>query len=92
MCPVNQELSMNQEIFKLNLGVEETSLYLLCCSMADNGEEISYKNISAVWNGSHESLSHCIDTLESLNIVSIHRSLKKEDEVYRLMPVETWKI
>jgi len=91
MEPTNREFPMNQEIFKLNLGVEETSLYLLCCGMADSGKEISYKNIFSVWNSSHDSLSRCIETLEALNIISVHRSLKKEDEVYKLMPVEAWK-
>ncbi|MFO7560508.1 MAG: hypothetical protein R6X10_16885 [Desulfobacterales bacterium] len=82
---------MNQKIFELNLGVEETSLYLLCCSIADNGSEISRKDISSVWNGSEESLSRCIETLERLSVISVQNALKKEDEIYRLMPVETWK-
>ncbi len=86
-----QTLSMNQKIFKLNLDVEEISLYLLCCSITDNGKEISRKDISSVWNGSEESLSRCMDTLERLNVISVQNALKKEDEIYRLMPVETWE-
>jgi len=91
MGPNHQALSMNQEIFKLNLGVEETSLYLLCCSIEDTGKEISHNDISSVWNGSQDSLSQCIETLVALNVVSVQGSLKKDDEIYRLMPVETWK-
>lgn len=83
--------AMNQAIFKMKLGVEATSLYLLCCGIADTGERLVYKDILAVWNGSQESLQNSLGVLAELNILTIHSAPEKEEETYTLNPAEQWK-
>jgi len=83
---------MNQEIFRLNLEVEEVSLYLLCCGLADTGKSISFSDMLSVWNGDQKSMEKSIGTLEKLNILSAQGAEKKENTVYSLTPLEQWKI
>ncbi len=83
---------MNQEIFKLNLEVEDVSLYLLCYGLANTGNSISFSDILSVWNGDRKSMEKSIGTLEALNILSVHEAEKKENTVYYLNPLEKWKI
>ncbi|RJP83349.1 MAG: hypothetical protein C4522_01050 [Desulfobacteraceae bacterium] len=84
--------SMNQAIFHLNLEVEDTSLYLLCCSLADAGETISFRDLLSVWNGDRKSLEKSIRVLENSRILAVHGTAEKGDETYTLLPVEKWKI
>lgn len=84
--------SMNQAIFHLNLEVEDTSLYLLCCGLADTGAAISFRDLLSVWNGDRKSLEKSIGILEDLRILAVHGTSEKGDEVYTLLPVEKWKI
>lgn len=83
---------MNQEIFRLNLEVEAVSLYLLCCGIADTGKSISFSDLLSVWNGDRESMEKSIGTLESLNILSVQSTAKKENAIYSINPLEKWKI
>jgi len=83
---------MNQAIFHLNLEVEDTSLYLLCCSLADAGETISFRDLLSVWNGDRKSLEKSIRVLENSRILAVHGTAEKGDETYTLLPVEKWKI
>ena len=84
--------SINQIIFKLNLGVDATSLYLLCCGIADTGEVISYPDILSKWNGDTDSLKKSLETLEQLQIILGHGAPAIDNETYELLPVEKWKI
>jgi hypothetical protein len=87
-----EDYIMNQEIFKLNLEVEEVSLYLLCCGLADTGKSISFSDLLSVWNGDRKSMEKSIGTLEGLNILSVHGAEKKENTIYSINPLEKWKM
>lgn len=83
--------SMNQAIFNLKLEVEATSLYLLCCGLADTGQTVFFKDLVSVWNGDIESLEKSIATLEKLQILAVHQTSAKDNESYTLLPAEKWK-
>ncbi len=83
---------MNQEIFRLNLEVEEVSLYLLCCGIADTGKSIFFSDLLSVWNGDRKSMEKSIETLEILNILSVQGTAEKENTIYSINPLEKWKI
>ena len=87
-----EDYMMNQEIFRLNLEVEAVSLYLLCCGVADTGKSISFSDLLSVWNGDRKSMEKSIGTLESLNILSVQGTAKKENTIYSINPLEKWKI
>lgn len=84
--------SMSQKIFQLNLSVETTSIYLLCCSLADHEEPISTKNIQEIWNGSHQALITGLDALEKRNILQKIISDRERNCVYKLMDDSNWKL
>jgi hypothetical protein len=91
MEPSSTFSAMNREIFNLNLEVEATSLYLLCCGIADTGEPIAFRDLLAVWNESRDSLEKNIDLLEKLQILAVHKASERENETYTLLPAEKWK-
>ena len=83
---------MSQKIFQLSLPVETTSVYLLCCSLADNETTISTKNIQAIWNGSHEALVMGLETLEKRNVLLKIISDQEGNNVYKLVEDRKWKL
>lgn len=91
MEPNSTSSSMSREIFNLNLEVEATSLYLLCCGIADTKVPIVFRDLLAVWNGDRDSLEKNIRLLEKLQIIAVHKGREPENEAYTLLPVEKWK-
>ena len=82
---------MNREIFNLNLEVETTSLYLLCCGIADTKAPVVFEDLLAVWNGDRESLEKNIRLLAKRQIIAVHKAPESESEAYTPLPVEEWK-
>ena len=83
---------MSQKIFQLNLSVETTSIYLLCCSLADHEQSTSTKNIQEIWNGSHQALISGLNALEKRNILQKIISDRERNYVYKLMDDSNWKL
>lgn len=87
----NQPPAMNQKIFNLGLSVETVSVYLICCSLSDNGTAISTKNLSSMWNGTESSLIEGLKDLEERNILRRIIFDREENIVYQLSDVKNWK-
>jgi len=83
--------SMSQKIFQLSLSVETTSLYILCCGLADNQSTISIKNIKKVWNGSDAGLAEGLEALEKRNILHKVLSDQKGNCIYQLVDSKKWR-
>ena len=87
----NKNPAMHQKIFELSLSVEAISVYILCCSLKDSDTSISTKKLLAIWNGSEEKLVRALYNLEARNILQLIISDQKENNVYLLTDVNTWK-
>jgi len=83
--------SMSQKIFRLGLSVETTSLYILCCGLADSRRTISVKNIKKIWNGGDEALTAGLDELENRNILQKVLSDQKGNCIYQLVESKEWR-
>ena len=83
--------SMDQRIFSLGLTVEETSLYLLCCGLADAGKPITEDHLAEVWNSDQKMLRQGLETLEKRHIIIRIGSDQQENFLYRLAESKTWK-
>ena len=82
---------MSQKIFQLRLPVESTSLYILCCSLADNQKTISLKNIQKIWNSGDQALTEGLGDLEEKNILRKIISDRKGNCIYQLVDSKNWK-
>ena len=83
--------SMRQKIFSMNLNVETVSLYLLCCAVADTGQEITLSVIQEKWNGDQAALERALERLGKENILRLVPSKAGNDPVYRLVDEENWR-
>ena len=83
--------SMNQKIFSMDLDVETVSLYLLCCALADTGQEITLSMLREKWNGDQSSLEMELERLEKKNIIRLVASEAGSDRVYRLVHEKYWQ-
>ena len=88
---MNQPNHMSQKIFQLNLSIETTSIYILCCALADNQKPVSVKNIQEIWNGSHQALVTGLENLEKRNVLVKIISDRKKNAVYKLADDIKWK-
>ena len=84
--------SMSQKIFQLNLPVETTSIYLLCCGLTDNQKPISIKNIQDIWNGSYQALVTGLENLEKRNILVKIISDQERNTIYKLADDCKWQL
>ena len=84
--------SMNQLIFKIGLSVENISLYLLCCGLADADTAITARNLQEIWNDTPESLTEGLRLLERKNILRRAPADRQGRSDYQLTGVEHWKI
>jgi Fic family protein len=83
---------MSRKIFSLKLSTETVSLYLLCCGLADAGQELTRKTIAEVWNGTDEQLTKSLSELEKRNIlVRVVSGGDEQAEIYRVTEDSRWK-
>ena len=82
---------MSQKIFQWGLSVETTSLYILCCGLADNQSTISTKNIRNIWNGRDEALNQGLGELEKKNILRKVLSDRQGNCIYQLVASDKWQ-
>ena len=88
----NQPPAMNQKIFDSGLSVETISVYLICCSLTDNGTIISTKTLSRMWNSTRASLQEGLRRLEEGNIIRRIISDSDGNNVYRLSDAKDWNL
>ncbi|MBW1698712.1 MAG: hypothetical protein JRK26_18155 [Deltaproteobacteria bacterium] len=81
---------MNQEIFNIGLSTEAISVYLLCCSLEDEGKAVSMENLMDIWNSTKQALIQSLDDLEQRNILRKTISDMADNIVYQLTDVHTW--
>ncbi|MBW2100337.1 MAG: hypothetical protein JRG68_06175 [Deltaproteobacteria bacterium] len=91
MNPPNRPTSMDQKIFTIGLDLETSSVYLLCCGLADSGKTISTKNLLEIWNGTEKVLYDGLETLEKRNIIQKIISDRDVNAAYKLTDVKKWK-
>ncbi len=84
--------NMDQKIFKLDFSVETVSIYLSCCGLSDINETVTAKKLSAVWNGTPESMKKSLDELENKNIVVKILSDNEENHAYKINKAEEWNV
>lgn len=82
--------TMDQRIFSMGLSVEGTSLYLLCCGLADQGATVSKKNLMSSWTGTEEALDMAVVELAAHGIVKRILSDGEKNEVFRVMASDHW--
>lgn len=90
MDPHNHKTTMSQKIFKMNLGVEAVSVYLLCCGIIDNGETITTKNLLKIWNGTMDVLQKSLSELEKSDIIRRIISDREGNEGFKLTNDKNW--
>ena len=81
----------NQQIFTLGLGVEAVSLYLLCCSLLDAGQELSLATISPTWNLSHNDLIANLEILLHRGILAATGEAAADTTRFRVQPEASWR-
>ena len=80
---------VQQKIFKMNLSVEEISLYLLMCSLVESGLAVSLNRIKSRWNGSDSELFNSLAVLEEKGIVRLFLS-EGTNRIYSIEAPERW--
>jgi len=87
----NHRPNMEQKIFNINLPVETISVYLLCCSLADNDTPITTRNLMVIWNSTEDVLRNGLADLEKKNILGRILSNGAAHVAYRLEKFEDWR-
>jgi hypothetical protein len=83
-------MHMDRAIFDLRASVEATSLYIIICSLLDDGAPAILDNIRSRWSGSEEGLAGAIDELNRCRVVEAQSPLS-EAEAIRLRPRSDWR-
>ena len=60
---------MDRAVFHLKAGVPATSLYILICSLLDEGEAPTPERAKRMWNGTEEDLIEAIHELTERGIL-----------------------
>ncbi len=81
---------MNQKIFTMGLSTEAVSLYLLCCSLANDGRGLSWETIAPIWNNTPAKLTAGLKELGSFNILVSQKKAGSADTTYSLTPEKDW--
>ena len=87
----HQGPAMSQKIFNLGLSVETISVYLMCCSLKDEGTALNSKVLSGMWNSDAGKLDEGLKELENLNIIRKIISDGTKNTIYRLLDSNNWK-
>jgi hypothetical protein len=81
---------MDREIFHLEISTEATSLYILICSLLDEGVTPTLNRIRSRWNGSEAELSRAIDDLIHNRVLEGPTSAINE-AFFKLNPKDLWR-
>jgi hypothetical protein len=83
-------MHMDRNIFNLRVSVEATSVYILICSLLDQGQSPTLQQIRSLWNGTEDSLRRALLELMERQVLSSARDLP-EDYPLAVYPGNQWK-
>jgi hypothetical protein len=81
---------MSQKIFAMGFSVETVSVYLLCCSLADNQTPISTQSLGEIFTGSREVLGVSLSALCEAQVLTKIISDQEAKAIYRMNDPEQW--
>jgi len=70
---------MDQEIFRLEAGVEATSLYILVCALQDQGAQPTVERTLQQWNSSEDAFWRAVSELQVLGVLQNRGSVGARD-------------
>jgi protein tyrosine phosphatase len=82
-------MKMDPMIFEFNAGVYATSLYLLICSLLDEGQKPTLNQALPAWNSTQDNLVEAVKELSGFRILKPMASLDYDEELL-LNPRENW--
>jgi hypothetical protein len=81
---------MDRAIFSLELSLEATSIYILICSLQDEGHAPTLQRIRSLWNGTEENLRSALRELMERRVLESARELV-DDIPVTLNPRDKWQ-
>lgn len=90
MNPPHRQPTRSQQIFRLGLDVEATSLYLLCCGLVDAGQPLSLATITPAWNLDRPALVTHLKVLMRQGILVADGHVEAEETRFQLRSSSTW--
>ena len=83
-------MNMDRGIFNLEASVEATSLYILLCALADQGEPLTLDRAAVQWNGTKEDLLKAANELIRRGVLTGNQPLT-QDQPLQLNPADQWR-
>ena len=83
-------MHLEQAIFELKASVEATSLYILICSLMDDGRKPSLREARPRWTGSGEALDAALEELSRLRVLA-GGGPSHEEEPIHFNPSHLWR-
>ena len=83
-------MNMDRGIFNLEASVEATSLYILLCALADQGEPLTLDRAAVQWNGTKEDLLKAANELIRRRVLTGNQPLT-QDKLLQLNPADQWR-
>lgn len=65
-------MHMDRAVFDLKMSVHAVSLYILICSLLDEGREVTLEAIKTQWPASEDALLKAARELEAQGVIRIH--------------------
>lgn len=81
---------MDRAIFDLKMSTEATSLYILICSLVEQGVAPLLSHVRARWNGNEEELVKAIEELIRYRVLE-ERISNTHEEALQLTPRDVWR-
>jgi hypothetical protein len=83
-------MHMDRNIFNLRVSLEATSVYILICSLLDQGHSPTLQLIRSLWNGTEDALRKALLELMERQVLSPARDFP-EDYPLAVYPGDKWK-
>ncbi len=83
-------MHMDRGIFNLDASVEATSLYILLCALADQGDTLTLERASVQWNGTGEDLLRAANELIQRGVLAGSQPLTR-DQPLQLNSADQWR-
>ncbi len=82
-------MHMDRAIFELNASVEATSLYIIICSLMDEGLHPTLENIRFRWSGTEEALHEAVRELGACGVAATRGPVEEGQHIH-LNPRNDW--
>jgi hypothetical protein len=83
-------MHMDRNIFNLRVSLDATSVYILICSLLDQGHSPTLQLIRSLWNGTEDALRKALLELMERQVLSPARDFP-EDYPLAVYPGDKWK-